>query len=284
MVLAYLRYSFTNNITEIRTFLSFVVITSVLSLFSYIYIERMKQTKWSWSAIVLFLMASTFGSLYIYANAGVVRDVPELEVLKGKGHKGMWAEYNDRAFQYDREFSDSDLHKWYVIGNSFGRDMVNIILESPYSEKVEVVYSFMGSHMERKERFAKAEVVFLSTLGVNEKDIEEVRSLCTTDCRFFVIGEKNFGESNGQVYRHRFDTNYHDMTIAMAKGYAEKNKRLKAAYPNIYIDLIGMVCQSDGKVRVFTDDGRFISQDCYHLTKAGAQFYARLINWSIFFD
>lgn len=284
VVLAYLRYSFTNNITEIRTFLSFVVITSVLSLFSYIYIERMKQTKWSWSAIVLFLMASTFGSLYIYANAGVVRDVPELEVLKGNGHRGMWAEYNDRAFQYDREFSDSDLHKWYVIGNSFGRDMVNIILESPYSEKVEVVYSFMGSHMERKERFAKAEVVFLSTLGVNEKDIEEVRSLCATDCRFFVIGEKNFGESNGQVYRHRFDTNYHDMTIAMAKGYAEKNKRLKAAYPNIYIDLIEMVCQSDGKVRVFTDDGRFISQDCYHLTKAGAQFYARLINWSIFFD
>ena len=282
VVLAYMRYSFTNKLSEILPILTFVIITAILSLFSYKYIERMKQTKWSWSAIFILLATTTIGSLYIYVNAGVVRDVPELEVRKGNGHRGMWAEYNDRAFQYDKDFSNSELQKWYVIGNSFGRDWVNIILESPCSKKVEVVYSFMGTHKDRKERFAKADVVFLSSLGIQEKDIEEVRSLCTTDCRFFVIGEKNFGESNGQVYRHRFDTNYHNMTIAMSDGYAEKNERLKAAYPNIFIDLIEIVRQSDGKVRVFTDDGRFISQDCCHLTKAGAQFYAKKIDWNQF--
>lgn len=53
---------------------------------------------------------------------------------------------------------------------------------------------------------------------------------------------------------------------------------MKAAYSDIYIDMIEMLMQPDGKVRVFTDDGRFISQDCRHLTKAGAQYYASLID------
>ena len=42
------------------------------------------------------------------------------------------------------------------------------------------------------------------------------------------------------------------------------------------------VRQQDGKVRVFSDDGRFISQDCRHLTKAGAQYYAKLMDWNKF--
>ena len=66
----------------------------------------------------------------------------------------------------------------------------------------------------------------------------------------------------------------------MEEGYAEKNERLKAAYPDIYIDMIAMVMQPDGKVLVFSDDGRFISQDCRHLTRAGAQYYAKLMDWN----
>ena len=55
---------------------------------------------------------------------------------------------------------------------------------------------------------------------------------------------------------------------------------MKAAYPDIYIDMIEMVRQKDGKVQVFSDDGRFIRQDCRHLTKAGAQYYTKLMDWS----
>ena len=68
----------------------------------------------------------------------------------------------------------------------------------------------------------------------------------------------------------------------MEEGYAEKNDILKRTYSDIYIDLIKMVQQPDGKVRVFSDDNRFISQDCRHLTKAGAQYYAKMMNWDRF--
>lgn len=70
----------------------------------------------------------------------------------------------------------------------------------------------------------------------------------------------------------------------MEGEYAEKNEQLKKAYPNCYIDLIEMVRQPNGKVRVFSDDGKFISQDCRHLTKAGAKFYANRINWNRFLN
>lgn len=45
-----------------------------------------------------------------------------------------------------------------------------------------------------------------------------------------------------------------------------------------------MVQKQDGRMPVFSDDGRFISQDCRHLTKAGAQYYAKLMDWNRFLE
>ncbi len=105
---------------------------------------------------------------------------------------------------------------------------------------------------------------------------------CSTNSKFLIIGEKNFGECNGQVYMKRFSDDYYNQFVNMQPGYASKNKILKQLYPNNYVDLIEGVCNTEGKVRVFTDDGHFISQDCRHLTQAGAKFYANLINWNLF--
>lgn len=279
VVLALIRYSFTNNMTEATPLVAFVAITTLLSVISYKYIEQAKKTRRTWGFTALLLVMTTTSSLYIYANAGVVRDVPELEVVKGNVHRGMWAEYCDRGYLYDKEFTDDERPKWYVIGNSFGRDMVNIILESTCSDKVDLAYSDIESYKNRKERFSKADVVFLSTLGLKESLIEDIQKRCKGETKLFLIGEKNFGENNGQVYRHRFAKDYHQLTVEMEEGYSEKNERLKAAHPDIYIDMIEMVRQPEGKVRVFSKDGRFISQDCRHLTKAGAQYYASLFEW-----
>lgn len=284
VIFAFTRYSFTNNLTEAIPFLSVIVLTAVLSVFSYKYIERIKERKMIWGVMCVTALLTTSLSLYIYSIAGVVRDVPELDVVKGNVHRGMWAEYCDRGYKYDKDFTESSKPKWYVIGNSFGRDMVNIILESPIADKVDVVYSTPKNYQNTEKRFANADVVFLSTLGLNKEIIDDVHRRCSVNTKFFIIGEKNFGESNGQVYRHRYSADYHQLTIGMEDGYAEKNEQLKKAYPNCYIDLIEMVRQPNSKVRVFSDDGKFISQDCRHLTKAGAKFYANRINWNRFLN
>lgn len=47
--------------------------------------------------------------------------------------------------------------------------MVNVIAESDVLDMVEVSYSDVGKYQNEKGRFSKADVVFLSTLGLNEK-------------------------------------------------------------------------------------------------------------------
>lgn len=282
VILALIRYSFTNKLTDPFPLLAYICITTILSIFSYKYVEYMKKTKITWILTGLLFILTTGTSIYIYKNAGVVRDVPELDVVKGNVHKGMWAEYCDRVKQYDRDFSSSDKPKWYVFGNSFGRDFVNIILESPVADMVEIVYSETLNN--REHRLKEADVVFISTKGINEILIEKVRSMLDIHTKLYIVGEKNFGENNGQVYRHRFENNYHQLTVEMENGYAEKNEKLRTAYSDIYIDLIALVQKADGRMPVFSEDGKFISQDCRHLTKAGAYYYMKLIDWDRFLE
>lgn len=280
VVLALIRYSFTNDLTNINPLLAFITITVILSILSYKYVESLIKTRMVWYLIGVTFILTTFVSLFVYKNAGVVRDVPELEVVKGNAYRGMWAEYCDRGYKFDREFTNTNKPKWYVIGNSFGRDMVNIILESEMADKVEISYSSITEYKEKYNRFAMADVCFLSSLGINSEMIDDVRSHCTVNCRFFVVGEKNFGENNGQIYRYRLNSNYHKLTVDMEKGYADKNDSLKTKYADCFIDMIALVQTTDGKMPVFSADGRFLSQDCRHLTKAGAQLYAKKIDWA----
>lgn len=89
-------------------------------------------------------------------------------------------------------------------------------------------------------------------------------------------------ESDGRVHRGMW-AEYCDRGYKYDKDFAESSKPKWYVIGN-NIDLIEMVRQPNGKVRVFSDDGKFISQDCRHLTKAGAKFYANRINWNRFLN
>ena len=71
-----------------------------------------------------------------------------------------------------------------MIGNSFGRDLENIILESPIADKVEIGYS--ESLDNREHRLREADVVFISTKGVTEELIEKVKSMLEDHTKLYV--------------------------------------------------------------------------------------------------
>lgn len=217
--------------------------------------EKLNRTKKNWICTILLLTFTTGYSLYIYDHAGVIRDIPE----------------------YDKDFSSSTKPKWYIIGNSFGRNFVNIIKESAIADSMEVSYSDPLTYLNKDIRFAKADAAFVSSKGIDKNLIETVRSKCSQKTKFYTVGEKNFGESNGQIYRQRFSDDFH-----INNNY--EKRFLKSQYSKCFIDMIAMVQQPNGNVRVFTDDGMFISQDCRHLTKAGTQYYAKLIDWNRFIN
>lgn len=273
------RYSFTKYLYKADVLIYLLIAITVLSILSYKYIEqKIKATKLTWGIVLTLILATTIYSLDIYRIAGAVRDVPELDLVKGHAHRGMWAEYCDEGFEYNKEFANNGNPKWLVLGNSYGRDFINIIREGKLEEYVDLSYVEVGWQQHYSKRISEADFVFVSTLGLDESLVEEVKGFCNPDAKLYIVGEKNFGESNGQIYSHRFNEDYHEMSIQMEDGFDERNRHFKTLYGSCFIDLIDMVKQKDGRVRVFTDDDKFISQDCYHLTKSGARFYANHLN------
>ena len=294
ILLAFYRYTITSKFT-LGSYAILLAGTALLSWLSYYYIEQIttkamksnngKKVLYVTTA-VLFIALNAFAG-YIYLKAGVVRDVPELYISTNDIHRGMHAEYVDRGYDYNKPFTSNKKH-WFVIGNSFGRDFVNVILESPVTDLVEISYSTDKQFRKESERFAKADRVFIATLGLNEELVTEVEVLCAanglTRDQLIIVGEKNFGESNGQIYARRNTPDYFDQYIEVedVERYIYKNRHFAGIYGNRFIDMMSMVTNEMNQVRVFTPDHHYMSADCRHLSKGGAKYYANSINWKKF--
>ena len=264
-----------------------------MSWLSYCFIEQKttealktrhgKQVTYLFTTIA-FVLLNIFAG-WIYIRAGVVRDIPELYISKNNIHRGMHGEYVDRGYQYDKPFSTDKKHL-YVIGNSIARDFINIILESSFAEGVEISYSTDNNFKKEDVRFHDADYVFLSRSSLTEDLINEVEIMCIRNGfdihNLIIVGEKNFGVSNGQIYLKRFSKNYYDQYVEVEdyERFVVKNNYFAEKYDERYIDLMKNVTGEGDKVRVFTPDHHFISADCRHLTIGGAKFYADKIDWN----
>ena len=276
-----------------------LVAIALMSWLSYKYVEQVttrlhKEQKGTrilyWTTLVVFLLLNVF-TFGVYKNAGVVRDIPELEVKLDSPQRGKWAAYNSRNLNEDHSFITGKEH-WFVIGNSYARDFINIIKESGISDKVEVSYcectggnfNFMSDSYD--DRFQYADKIFISSKSLNEKMIREIEIRAIAfghDLNdVIVVGEKEFGETMTQVYVRRFSRDYYNTLIHIKKESLDNNMHFKHMYGNRYLDLLGLIVNNEGEVRAFTDDNMFISSDCIHLTKAGAKMFANKIQWNQF--
>ena len=296
VVLAFCRYSISSHFTAV-SYLAYIIIVALVSLLSYRFIEQSISTwlkgdsskKNLYSMMTIAFVGLTAFSLYVYQQAGVVRDVPELDIKKGAVHRGLHSEYCDKIYNFDKPFETQKRH-WLVIGDSYGRDFANTVIESSIADSVEISYIYNDNYKESKyeERFAQADLIFMSSRGINQNKISEMEDICNArgfDTRKLVIvGLKNFGECNGQIFIKRGRPDYFKLRTRMADEYYERNATLKANNGERYLDLIEKFMDVDGNVPVFTPDHHFISQDCLHLTRAGAIWLSQLIDWSKYLE
>ena len=294
VLLAFYRYMISSHFTIVGYTLLLTAV-AILSWLTYQFIEQRtnvwlkeQRSKWLFYSItiVLFLALNGF-AVYIYKKGGVVRDVPELYISKNENvnHKA----YNDKIYKLDKPFETNKKH-WLVVGNSFGRDFANVIIESDIADSVEVSYIYVTDYKDAKysERFASADRIFLSSLGANEETVNELELVCKTNGfntdNLVIVGTKNFGASNGQFYIKRNRPDYYNQRTKMEAGYLERNEKMKAIYGNRYLDLIGLVIDEEGTMPVFTPDHHFVSQDCRHFSKGGAIWFSELIDWNIYIN
>ncbi len=281
MIVAFLFYSIFPD-QNVVSFLVFVIMTTIVSVISYRFIECplgrcvADKRKESIAIITSLIFAGILVGIAfcVYLHAGVVRDIPELNIDKDNVHRNMHAEYCDRPYAWDRDFT-TDTIRILVVGDSFGRDWANVLYE--YNQDMDISYRFYtkGHMNEIKERIESSDKVFYVLSGINGIS-EEVVDIVPDD-KLFIVGPKNFGKSNGIVYAQRGNDDYFEITVEANAEIVKYDELLQQRFGKHYISMMVPVMSDETHVRVFTDDNKYISQDCRHLTQAGAQYYSRII-------
>lgn len=298
IVFAFSRYFLVEEITLYYS-ITLSIIVLLLSIISYYIIEKPFRNRNTIKTKPLLVIVSfsfiiiTGASLFVYVVGGIIKDVPELGITKSvlpsqlnffSGQSNINSQYNEDIRALDKPFSDdkqgigikSEKMKVLVLGNSFGRDVANILLESSIKDNIELRYSDLVSKTndELKRRIENADLIFF---GSNYPTQEFLTNYNIDFNKFWIVGTKDFGNSNGIHYNKKIE-DYTNYRTSMKTGVLENNQNLKNEWREKYIDIIGLIADSEGKVLVFSPDGKFLSQDTKHLTKFGALFFAKLLD------
>jgi hypothetical protein len=189
-------------------------------------------------------------------------------------------------------FTDDARPNALVLGNSFARDFLNGVLENGYLSGYEISYHRVSSKQDfschgdtgaipEKARAALAQAdVAIFVLGAFDTDCwrEDVALYREVGAkRIIVIGTKNFGWNPNAIMVQGGEArrNFRPQVYAGARRQNEADRaRIVDAE---YVDLLSMLMDADGRVPLVSPEGRLISEDGGHLTRAGARFVGRLL-------
>jgi peptidoglycan/LPS O-acetylase OafA/YrhL len=279
--LAFSRYTMTQHIS-MPLAIGLLAVIVILSYFSFRFVEQpfrhstLIGTRSLMASVLCSSLALSTASFYIVSVSGVVRDVPELEVTASNAKPGQHIQYNERIQFLNRDFSRNGKTKVLVVGDSFARDWCNILLESAYKDQIDLTYAYSPEvSVNFSERLKEADVLFLATRSPPKTEPFEYAGKT-----IWVVGTKNFGTNSGFFFNQRTGAYFLQRTSPQ-EGVLELNERCKLEFGDHYIDVLAQLLDSNGTVPVFTPDGKFISQDTVHLTKAGATYLSALLQEEI---
>lgn len=280
IILAFYRYVVTPQLSW--TFLAlYGLALGALSWITYRTIEQSRawivtSAKGLW--LVIFPMVALIGSLAmrVVFISGIVRDVPELDIVRGGAMRGIHSLYNERVRKLPRTFADNGRKNVLVVGNSWGRDWCNVLMESGVTNEINLAYYSQNEYEQplRNDVINAANVIFL--VGVYENRLPD--SIKPNGIKApKIVGRKWFGYSCGNFYNRRWFSGYYEQTIQLPINVVAENQEQVNRYGSRYVDMIGCVAaENNGNLYmpIFSDERKIISQDCQHLTRGGACYYA----------
>ncbi len=254
-----------------------ILLTFLLAAFSYRCVESpfrnrsVVNTSQLWTFVLAGLMFFGVVGFYLNQSAGMparyANDMSPLEKSRT---------ISARVWQYQADmFEGNKPLRVLVIGNSFGRDIANVILETYDEDQFSLVY--------------RSDITTCSMLADNHRKLFEQSSLvlfasgyddqaCNEETAFdspykdktYFIGNKNFGHNlnwimripkgERQYLRNSFDT---DLIV-------EENLIRKTLPEESYISLFDYLVSEDGML-ITDNSGMLISDDRSHLTLSGAR-------------
>ena len=298
-LLAFLRLASAEPPTVLASSLA-VAVAFPLAWLSWRFVERPFRQSGGWSRNQVFAltilggMALAGAGLMLDRAGGVPERVPEIGSLaESDGRHARRAAYVDRVFQLEGSaFTDDAKPNALILGNSFARDFLNGVLENGYLSGHEISYHRVSwkdeiscrenvESIPEQARSALAQAdVAIFVLGAFETecwrdDVALYRALGAK--RIIAVGTKNFGWNPNAIMLKSGDErrNFRPRVYAGARRQNEIDRA--HVVDAEYIDLLGMLMDADGRVPLVSPEGRLISEDGGHLTKAGARYVGKLL-------
>lgn len=282
LVLAFVRYGFIEKISWWQNF-SIACLIVAISYMTFRWIETpFRDESKIGTRKCYFILGAAFLSVnlvagFVYLKGGVIKDVPELDITYGDAYRNMHLDFNTRHIGLKSKFNDNTKSNVVIVGNSFTRDWINVMMASSYADKCSYYYeTSLKKNKTLLQRLRKADAIFITS--IKKKAIAKFFTKHNLDfSKIYYIGIKNYGVNNALFYNANRDANYCHQKLTLSPKVIQQHKKEKKQWGDQYIDLIGLVKNESNEIAVFTNDCKFISQDCKHFTPAGAEYYAGLI-------
>lgn len=269
-----------------------IPVTLVLAYLSWRFVERPFRDRRTPFRRVAFASAAAavLGlaiGLSMHVTGGFYQSRPEF----AEGDTGFSARDNEDFNLEPYRFRDLPLPpaggraNILVLGNSFARDFINMGLAANQLGHHNISYSdeddcapltpAMRANAPRADFIVMASDISRRRTPCVQRRIAEFRTI--SRARPIVLGPKNFGWNNNAVMRLDPGARYAYRARPLAEIVATNDLGRASFPPEIYVDVLAMLMDANGRVPVFTPDRKFISQDRRHTTRAGARYVGALI-------
>lgn len=279
IILAFYRYAFNFYLEEDCGYFITIGLSLIIGLAFYFLLEKplgaISKTKRNRIIINLFsaviAIALSAYSIKIYRQYGIVRDIPELDQYVGKQNV-MTQDYNDAISRnYDNDFEDNGKKNVLVVGDSYGRDWANVLLESHAIDSMNL--SYCKTTVDKLlQRIEKADFIFFATN--TDYPYGEFRDYIPRMMKktFYRVGTKGWGYVNGNVYNNdRYGEAFFLQTVKIPEDQIRRNINDKAIFGDKFIDLLSFLQNERQEIPIFTPTKKFYTHDGLHLTKPGAK-------------
>lgn len=263
------------------------VLTFVLAALSWRYVEQpfrdaarmpfRRVLAWTaWPAVILAALG-----LVLHVAKGFPRwTYPNLDPAVP-----IYIEYNERVRTLAAgPFPDNGRPNVLVIGNSFGRDVVNVLLESGAVAGKNVQYVLeegacpVPSMNQRATRAAvhQADVLVVAlsgdASGCIDRAFAELERLSPAPVVYF--GNKYFGQNINPYGRVPMSRREGMLADGSAEVAAQNDAVAALLPPDRFVDLMRALGPDGRHVRFFNSEGNPITRDRLHFTQYGARFVA----------
>jgi len=290
------------------------VVVMAIAYFSWRFVERPFRSEkiisgakiWSWGlgGSLVLIVLGTLGFVsdgFPNRFASDDRSLASLDTIQ-------MSRYTDRLFlaALDQPFDDSKRKKVLIVGDSFAKDLVNVINETGMLSGLQVSTHFISSdcgnlylhrsftasiqssrrtacertgwyeHDNLKRQLNEADEIWLSSAWspwVAAMLPESTRNLrAEFNKPVLIFGSKNLGQVTARTLLNLPIKARFDMANFIRSDVVAVNHQMRSTFsPEEFIDVSALLCASELTCRLFDPNGYLLSYDGAHLTPEGAK-------------